>query len=300
MLRMSNKTMKYSRRKMIKGMIVSTGAVIIGKPSLLHSGQNKHENVMLNGNINHSVCRWCYNSIPLEEFSERVKEIGIQSIELTIPDEWKVIRKYGLTSAIGTGPFASIKEGFNDLANHEKLYKPYIELISKAADNGVPNVILFTGNRNGISDEQGIENFVIGVQKIVKHAEKVGVTVLTELLNSKIDHIDYQGDRTDFGIKLVDKIGSPNFKLLYDIYHMQIMEGDIIRTITKYKDYIAHYHTAGVPGRHEIDETQELNYKAIMKAIVNNGFKGYVAQEFIPTKKNKIAALKKAIRICDV
>ncbi|MEE9432028.1 MAG: TIM barrel protein [Melioribacteraceae bacterium] len=293
--------MKYTRRNILKGMVATAGAIAVSNPLLASCKTlTKNEPTMLKGNINHSVCRWCFSSIPLKEFCESVNEIGIKSIELTTPKEWKVLQKYGLTSAIGTGSFANIKEGFNDKVNHEKLYKPYMELISKAADNGIPNVILFTGNRNGISDELGLENFAVGIDKLVKHAEKVGVTILTELLNSKIDHIDYHGDRTLYGVRLVDKIGSPNFKLLYDIYHMQIMEGDVIRTITDYKNYIAHYHTAGVPGRHEIDETQELNYKAIMQAIVNNGFKGYVAQEFIPIQKDKIASLKEASSICDV
>ncbi len=291
--------MKYSRRKMIKGMAAAS-ALAVSSPILANCTPTKNVSTALKGNINHSVCRWCFNSIPLEEFAKSVKEIGIKSIELTTPEEWKILQKYGLTSAIGTGPFANIMDGFNDKANHEKLIKPYLDLISKAADNGIPNVILFTGNKKNISDEEGLENIAVGVEKLVKHAEKVGVMLITELLNSKIDHLDYHGDRTLYGVKLVDKIGSPNFKLLYDIYHMQIMEGDIIRTITDYKDYIAHYHTAGVPGRHEIDETQELNYKAIMQAIVNTGFKGYVAQEFIPTHEDKIAALKEAVRICDV
>ncbi len=286
---------------MIKGVATVAGAIAVSTPLLSNCATSKNTSTLtLKGNINHSVCRWCFSSIPLEKFSENVKTLGIKSIELTTPEEWEILQKYGLTSAIATGPFASISDGFNDKANHEKLLKPYVELISKAADNGIPNVILFTGNKRNISDEEGMENFARGVDKLVKHAEKVGVTIITELLNSKVDHIDYHGDRTLYGVKLVDKIGSPNFKLLYDIYHMQIMEGDIIRTITDYKDYIAHFHTAGVPGRHEIDETQELNYKAIMRAIVKNGFKGYVAQEFIPIQEDKIASLKEAIRICDV
>ena len=285
---------------MIKG-VAATGAVAMYSP--LFSNYNLLTNnfsTMLKGNINHSVCRWCFNSIPLDEFCENVNDLGIKSIDLTTPEEWKTLHKHGLTSAVGTDSFANIEVGFNDRSNHKKLIKPYMDLISKAADNGIPNVILFTGNRNGISDEEGLENFAIGVDPLVKHAEKVGVTVITELLNSKVDHIDYQCDHTLYGVQLVDKIDSPNFKLLYDIYHMQIMEGDIISTITEYKDYIAHYHTAGVPGRHEIDDTQEINYKPIMQAIVNNGFKGYVAQEFIPTGKDILASLKEAIIICDV
>ena len=293
--------MKYSRRKMIKG-IAAASALAVSSPILANCATPKiaATTLQLKGNIKHSVCRWCFSGIPLEEFCENVNDIGFKSIELTTPEEWKTLQKYGLTSAIGTGSFASITDGFNDKANHEKLIKPYLDLISKAADNGIPNVILFSGNKKNISDEKGIENFAIGTDKLVKHAEKVGVTLLMEMLNSKVDHIGYHADTTMYGVKLADKIASPNFKLLYDIYHMQIMEGDIIRTITDYKDYIGHYHTAGVPGRHEIDESQELNYKAIMQTIVNNGFKGYVAQEFIPAQEDKIAALREGIRICDV
>ena len=292
--------MKYSRRKMIKGVAAAAGAMAVSTPLLSNCATTKSVSTALKGNINHSVCRWCFDSIPLEEFCESVKEIGIKSIELTTPEEWKILQKYGLACAIGTGSFVNLTDGFNDTAYHEKLYKPYLELISKAADNGVPNVILLTGNKRGISDEEGIENFAVGADKLVKHAEKVGVTLIMEMFNTKVDHAGYHADSTKFGVKLVDKIGSPNFKLLYDIYHMQIMEGDIIRTITDYKDYIAHYHTAGVPGRHEIDETQELNYRGIMQAIVNNGFNGYVAQEFIPIREDKIATLREAVHICDV
>ncbi|MBK7869738.1 MAG: TIM barrel protein [Saprospiraceae bacterium] len=248
----------------------------------------------------HSVCRWCFNSFELEEFAERAKEIGISSIELLSANAWKVVEKYGITCALGTGSFANIAEGYNNPANHDKLQKAYLQLIDQAADAGIPQVIVFSGNRKNLSDETGIENCAKGLDKVVKHAEQKGVMVVMELLNSKVDHKDYQCDKTPWGAALVDKIGSPQFKLLYDIYHMQIMEGDVIATVRKYKDYISHFHTAGVPGRHEINDTQELNYKAIMKAIVDLGFKGYVAQEFIPVSQDKIAALKEGVDICSV
>jgi hydroxypyruvate isomerase len=252
----------------------------------------------------HSVCYWCYGSIPLEEFAEQAKSLGISSIELLGANQWKTIQKYGLTCAIGNGPFSNIVEGFNKPANHAKLQKDYLQLIDQAADAGVPQVIVFSGNRGigkaKISDALGIENCAKGLDKVVKHAEKKGVTVIMELLNSKVDHRDYQCDKTAWGVKLVDKIGSSQFKLLYDIYHMQIMEGDVIATIRKYKDYISHFHTGGVPGRHEINASQELNYKAIMEAIVALDYKGFVAQEFIPTYENKIAALKEGVDICSV
>ncbi len=248
----------------------------------------------------HSVCRWCYNNMTLEALAEQAKEIGISSIELLRADEWAIVQKYGLTCAVGTGSFASLTEGFNNPVFHARLQKPYLELIDQAADNGIPQVIVFSGNRNGMSDEAGLENCAVGLDAIVKHAERKGVVVVMELLNSKLNHKDYQCDRTPWGAQLVDKIGSPQFKLLYDIYHMQIMEGDIITTIRQYKDYIAHFHTAGVPGRNELNDTQELNYKAIMNAIADNGFQGFVGQEFIPTYPDKISALREGIAICNV
>ena len=194
----------------------------------------------------------------------------------------------------------SLTEGFNDPKNHDFLIKSYIEGIDKAADAGVKNLICFSGNRNEISDSQGMEHCAIGLDKVVKHAEKKEVLLVMELLNSKVNHPDYQCDHTNWGVELVKKIGSPNFKLLYDIYHMQIMEGDVIRTIRDNHQYFGHYHTGGVPGRNEIDDTQELYYPAIMEAIVETGYKGFVAQEFIPKNEDALDSLKKAIEICDV
>lgn len=247
----------------------------------------------------HSVCRWCYQSIPLEVFCEGVQDLGLPSIELTEPKDWPLLRKYGLTCALATDfSFASISDGFNDPQNHQKLQASYFALINQASEYGIPQVIVFSGNRRGLNDAQGLENCAQGLDKVVKYAEKRQITLTMELLNSKVDHPDYQCDGTGWGVQLVDKIGSPHFKLLYDIYHMQIMEGNIIATIKKYKDYISHYHTGGVPGRHEINDSQELNYPAIIQAIRDTGFKGYVAQEFIPTYPDKLAALKEGVEIC--
>jgi len=254
----------------------------------------------MKGNINHSVCRWCYNSIPLEQLCEGVKDIGIKSIEITTPKEWEILQNHGLTSALGTIENASIPNGFNDPKYHASLQQPYLDLIDSAANEGVETIIVFSGNRGNISDEAGIENCAVGLEKIVKYAEKKDVMIVMELLNSKVNHPDYQCDKTPWGAALIDKIGSSHFKLLYDIYHMQVMEGDVIATIRKYKDYFAHYHTGGVPGRNEINQNQELNYPAIMRAIVETGYKGYVAQEFIPTYEDKLAALKEGVMICDV
>lgn len=254
----------------------------------------------MNSKINHSVCRWCFDSFSLEELCREAKNIGIQAIDLVGPDEWPTLKKYGLTASLAQGAGKGIEQGFNNPALHDELVDSYEKLIPMAAAAGYKQVICFSGNRNGLADEEGIVNCAAGLKRLMKTAEKHQVTLVMELLNSKINHPDYQCDRTHWGAALCDRIGSDRFKLLYDIYHMQIMEGDVIATIRKYHPYIAHYHTAGVPGRNEIDETQELYYPAIMKAIVDTGFTGFVAQEFIPVRPDKFASLKQAVQICSV
>ena len=278
-------------------LLLSTQACASEAPSA--PTEEKKED-KLKGNVNHSVCRWCYNSMPLEELIEHSKDMGIQSIEITGPADWEVLVKNGLTSGMGTADFISLTDGMNNPKNHEIVKQPYFDLIEKAADMGIKNLICFSGNRNGLDDEIGLENCAVGLDAIVKHAEKHNIMIAMELLNSKVNHKDYQCDKTPWGVQLVEKIGSPNFKLLYDIYHMQIMEGDVIATIQKYKDYICHYHTGGVPGRNEIDETQELYYPAIIKAIVDTGYKGFLGQEFIPTWSDPMKALKHGVMTCDV
>lgn len=285
-----------SRRNLIKTVALGAGAMSLNTQCSAMST----ENTTSKGSFKHAVCRWCFDSIPLEEFADQVKAIGITGIDLLKPEEWSIVQQRGLTCSVATESFASLTEGWNNPAYHERLFDPYKGLISKAADAGIKQVICFSGNRNGIGEEEGLENCAKGLDKLVKHAEDAGVVLIMELLNSKVDHQGYQCDHTDWGVKLVEKIGSPNFKLLYDIYHMQVMEGDIIATVQKYKDHIAHYHTAGVPGRHEIDESQELYYPAIMRGIAETGFDGFVAQEFIPTKPDPIAALKHAVELCNV
>lgn len=248
----------------------------------------------------HSICRWCYNNTPLEELADKAKDLGINSIELLHPEEWKVVQKRGINCAVGYANDMGLTKGFNDTKLHAQLLEDYKRVIPMAAENGIPNVICFSGNGNGLSYEAGLENCAVGLEPVMKIAEKYNVNIIMELLNSKVDHIDYQCDKTSWGVSLVDKLGSDRFKLLYDIYHMQVMEGDIIATITKHKDYIAHFHTGGVPGRNEIDETQELNYTAIMKALKEYGFDGFVAQEYIPTWDKPFEALAKAVDICTV
>ena len=256
--------------------------------------------VAANGKINHSVCQWCYNDIPLEELCRAAKRFGIKSIDLLNSTQWATAAKYGLTCAMAYANDWGLQRGFNNPAFHEQLLKDYSLNIPKAAEAGLKNVICFSGNANGLTYEEGLENCARGLDPVMKIAEKHNMLVSMELLNSKVDHKDYQCDHTDWGVKLCEKLGSPNFKLLYDIYHMQIMEGDVIATIRKNIKYISHFHTGGVPGRHEIDDSQELHYPAIMQAIVDTGFTGFVAQEFIPAKKDKLKSLKKAIKICNV
>jgi hydroxypyruvate isomerase len=252
------------------------------------------------GRINHSVCRWCYNKVPLDQLCQASKEMGIQSVELQGPDEWPTIQKYGLTCAMANGAGMGIERGWNRPELHAKLIESYTEVIPKVAKAGLKNLICFSGNRSGLDDAQGIKNCAEGLKKLMPAAEKHNVIIVMELLNSKVNHKDYQCDHTEWGVELCKAIGSENFKLLYDIYHMQIMEGDVIATIRKHHNYIAHYHTGGVPGRNEIDETQELNYKPIMEAIIKTGFKGHVAQEFIPARADALASLKQGVDICDV
>ena len=271
------------RRQAIKSMSMSTGAI-----------------ALLKGNINHAVCRWCYGDIPLEIFAESIAEMGLKGIDLLKPSEWSVANTYGLKCSMATDNIASIEHGFNDINIHKKLQKGYKVLIDQAADAGVEQVIVFSGNTRKLTNEIGLENCAQGLDVLVKQAEKRGVTLVMELLNSKVDHVDYQCDNSSWGVALTKKIGSKNFKLLYDVFHMQIMEGDVIATIRKYHQYYSHYHTGGVPGRYEINDSQELNYPAIMKAIVETGYKGFVAQEFIPTYDDKLAALQEGITICDV
>ncbi len=251
------------------------------------------------GLLKQSVCRWCYSDIPLETLCERAQQLGLHSVELLGENEWNIPGRFGLTCAVGNGP-TSIANGYNRIENHDRFTQELERLIPKAAEVGVPSLIVFSGNRAGMSDDEGLRNCAAGLRSITQLAEKHNITLVMELLNSRIDHKDYMCDRTNWGVRLVEEVASPRFKLLYDIYHMQIMEGDVIRTIRDHAMHIAHYHTAGVPGRREIDENQELQYSAICRAIADTGFDGYLGQEFIPSKEDPFASLEQAIRLCRV
>lgn len=298
-----------NRRTALKNIV--TGTAAIGAASILpglvssagatsSSDMNLQELKALKGNVHHSVCAWCYSGISLEELCQFAKKIGITGIDLMGPKEWPTLKKYGLDSPMCNGAEINLTDGFNDKKYHEQLIKNYTEMIPKVAAAGYKNLICFSGSKRGMDDETGWQNCVDGLSQLMPLAEKHGVVLVMELLNSKVNHKDYQCDKTSWGAELCKRLGSEHFKLLYDIYHMQIDEGDVIHTINTHHQFIAHYHTAGVPGRNEIDDTQELYYPAIMRAIVATGFKGFVAQEFVPKNPDKLASLQKAIQICDV
>jgi hydroxypyruvate isomerase len=287
-----------NRRKMI-GRIAGAAVITAASPiSTVFAGTGRSD-IPLKGNIHHSVSQWCYNDIPLEIFAKSCKEMGIESIELLGEKDWPIVKNAGLKCAVGYATDWGIPKGFNRIENHEKLIADFENMIPKAADAGVPNLICFSGNREGQDDSEGMINCAKALRKLMPSAEKHGVTIIMELLNS-YGHKDYQCDNTAWGAALCEMVGSERFKLLYDIYHMQIMEGNIIETITRYSPYIGHVHTGGVPGRNELDETQELYYPAIMKALLKTGYKGFVGQEFVPAQKDKLESLRKCIMICDV
>ena len=287
-----------NRRKMIRNLAGSAAVIAVGSSlSPLYAG--KAGNSKLKGNIHQSVCRWAFSDIPLAKLIAACIDIGIEAIDLLDEKDWDVVNKQGLRCSLGNVTDYVIQKGFNRLEYHDKLIADYTDIIPRAAAAGVPNLICFSGNRDGQNDNDGLINCAIGLRKLMPVAEKYGVNIFMELLNTNM-HKDYQCDKIPWGAALCEMVGSERFKLLYDIYHMQIMEGNIIDTITKYHRYIGHYHTGGVPGRHEIDETQELYYPAIMRAIVKTGFKGYVAHEFIPLQENKLESLRKGVLICDV
>ncbi len=254
----------------------------------------------LQGRINHSVCKWCYPKISLEDLCVAGKEMGLQSVELLTTDDFPTLKKNNLICAMISGVPGGITDGLNRLENHDKIAAFFERTIPIAADAGYPNIICFSGNRRGLDDEKGLENCAIGLKRAVGLAEQHKITIAMELLNSKVDHKDYMCDHTTWGVELCKRVGSERFKLLYDIYHMQIMEGDLIATIRRNHQYIAHYHTGGVPGRAEIDDTQEIHYPAVMKAILATGYQGHVAQEFIPKRPDTLASLKQGVHICDV
>ena len=269
-----------------------SGATQVSSRQVLNLSQTKTR-------INHSVCHWCFEQIPLEEFLITLARLGIGAIDLVGPKDWPLLKKHNIHCSMCNGAELGLTRGWNNLKYHQELIENYTKIIPLVAEAGYTNLICFSGNRDGMTDGEGLQNCVDGLSQILPLAESHGVVLQMELFN-QIDHPDYMCDHSNWGIALCKALGSEHFKLLYDIYHMQIQEGDIIRTIQNNHQYFGHYHTAGVPGRHEIDESQELYYPAIMRAIAETGYEGYVAQEFIPRSKDLIGSLIRAIEICDV
>ena len=284
-----------TRRSVLALAAGAVGSLLVGeRAGVAQQPPAEH----LKGRIKQSVSQWCFSKMPLDTLCDNAKAMGLVGIDLLHEEEWPKVAKHGLlcTMAYGIG---TIPDGWNDLKNHDRLVAEAERMIPRVAAAGLPNIITFSGNRRGLTDTQGAENCVAGLKRIAPLAEKHKVTVCMELLNSKRDHKDYQNDHTAWGVDVCKRVGSDRIKLLYDIYHMQIMEGDVCATIKENIAHIGHFHTGGVPGRHEIDDTQELNYTRVCKAIVDSGFQGFVAHEFLPTR-DPMKSLRQAVQICDV
>ena len=291
---------KIDRRQMLTG--TATMATAFTVPAILSAQDSGAETTEpLKGNIHHAFARWCYGRYSLDELCQFCVKLGIPGIDLLSPSDFATLKKYGLMCPMVSAPSpATIGYGWNRVEHHDSLVEVFEKLIPQVAEAGFPNVIVMSGNRDGLDDDTGVENCVKGFKRILPLAEKLGVNLVMELLNSKRDHGDYQNDHTAWGVRVCKGTGSSRMKLLYDIYHMQIMEGDVIATIRENIEYIAHVHTGGCPGRNEIDETQELYYPAIMRALLDLKYEGFVAQEFVPAAKDPLVSLEKCIRICDV
>ena len=276
-----------TRRSAIK----SSAASILAAGAGIAAAESK-------GRLNQSVARWCYKDMSLDDLCRHGADIGLRGIDLVDHDEWPTVKKYGLVPAMTPGA-GTIPDGWNRKESHDRLTKEMQTNIERAAASKVPNVITFSGNRKGQADDEGRDNCILGLRRVKKMAEDSGVTICVELLNSKINHKDYQCDHTTWGVDVMKGVDSPRVKLLYDIYHMQIMEGDIIHTVRDNIQYIGHFHTGGVPGRHELDDTQELQWRTVAKAIADLNYKGYFAHEFIPVR-DPMTSLRQAVELCTV
>ncbi len=284
-----------SRRSLLKSSLTGIAA-----SQLLPLSLGKTSTTPRKGRIRQSVSQWCYEKIPIPQLAEYSAKIGLKGVDLLKVDEWEIPRRYGLICTMGYAGGGEIKSALNRTENHAAIEQAFRTNIPLAAKAGVPNLITFSGNRAGMSDDEGARNTITGLNRVKKIAEDNGVTICMELLNSKRDHHDYMCDHTEWGVRVVSEVSSPNVKLLYDIYHMQIMEGDLIETIRKNIQWIGHFHTGGVPGRHELDDKQEVQWDGVMRAIADTGFMGYVAHEFVPAAPDPLDSLKKAAELCDV
>jgi hydroxypyruvate isomerase len=287
---------KLSRRTLLKNVALS-GAAVVSVPSLLSSEQTTP--TPRKGRIKQSVSRWCYKEIPLDKLCAYSAQIGCKGIDLLGPEDYEVPGRYGLVCSMAYGGGGDIPNALNRVENHAKIEDGFRKNIPLAAKARVPNMITFSGNRAGMSDEEGAKNTIMGLNRVKKIAEDNGVVICLELLNSKVNHKDYMCDHTAWGVQVVQAVNSPNVKLLYDIYHMQIMEGDLVKTIQDNIQWLAHFHTGGVPGRHELDGTQEVQWDGVMRGIIAANFHGYVAHEFVPTR-DPLTSLREAVDLCDV
>jgi hydroxypyruvate isomerase len=285
-----------SRRNILKSAL--SGATVASIPSSLWPEQGTTPTPR-KGRIKQSVSRWCYKQIALDDLCVAGAQMGLKAVDLLNPDEWEVPRRYGLICSMGYAEGGEIASAMNRTDNHAKIEAAFRKYIPLAAKANVPNVITFSGNRAGMSDEEGAKNTIAGLNRVKKIAEDNGVNVCMELLNSKKDHKDYMCDHTAWGVLVMEAVNSPNVKLLYDIYHMQIMEGNLITTIQQNIQWLGHFHTGGVPGRHELDGTQEVQWDGVMRGIAATTYKGYVAHEFVPTR-DPLTSLRQAVELCDV
>ena len=283
----------FTRRALLQSSIVGAAATVL---PVLSAGA---DTAARKGRIHQSVCQWCYPNIPVDQLAEYAAKIGLRGVDLLQPDDYEIPRRYGIVCTMGYAGGGDIGKALNRTENHPAIEQAFRTNIPRAWKAGVPNVITFSGNRAGMSDEEGARNTIIGLNRVKKIGEDHGVTICLELLNSKKDHHDYMCDHTAWGVRVVQEVNSPNVKLLYDIYHMQIMEGDLISTIRANIQWIGHFHTGGVPGRHDLDDKQEVQWDGVMRAITDTGFKGYVAHEFVPTGDSR-ESLRKAVELCDV
>ncbi len=286
---------KLSRRTMLKGVL--TGAAVASVAPEVFSEQTTP--VQRKGRIKQSVSRWCYKETPLDQLCVYASQIGLKAIDLLNPEDYEVPRRYGLVCSMGYAGGGEIVSALNRVENHARIEEGFRKYIPLAAKAGVPNVITFSGNRDGMSDQEGAKNTIAGLNRVKKIAEDNGVVICMELLNSKVNHKDYMCDHTAWGVQVMEAVNSPHVKLLYDIYHMQIMEGDLIATIQQNIQWLGHFHTGGVPGRHELDGTQEVQWDGVMRGIAANNFQGYVAHEFVPAR-DPLISLRQAVELCDV
>jgi len=285
---------RLSRRAALKSGLAATALA-----SLPGFANGEERAPARKGRIRQSVCRWCYKDTPLDQLCAYAAQIGLKGIDLLQPEEYEVPRRYGLICTMAYAGGGTIPDALNRLENHAAIEAGLRTNIPLAAKAGIPNVITFSGNRRGMGDDEGARNTIAGLNRVKKIAEDNGVVICLELLNSKVNHPDYMCDHTAWGVRVAQEVNSPNVKLLYDIYHMQIMEGDLIATIRANLAWIAHFHTGGVPGRHDLDDTQEVQWDGVMRAIADAGFKGYVAHEFLPLR-DPFASLRAAVELCDV